>query len=954
MKKHARKQNPAGPARWWLAAMVAVGAWTVVVPARADEPADSNRQPGASDREPSAGEKRFALEVRPLLREKCFGCHSSEADEMQGEFDLSSRESMLGGGDAYGDVAVVPGDAAASYLLAMVRREEPGYEMPPKEAEALSQEEVWAVRDWINHGAPWPDEERVAEIYAEYAEGVRVSTSGGLSEPWTNRKYKPEDVWAFQPIERDFADRLDGHDGNPVDAFIDHGLEQRQLEAAPLADRRTLIRRVSFDLLGLPPTPEQVRQFAEDPRPNDVAFAALVDRLLESPHYGEQWARHWLDVVRYADSSGFANDWERPNAWRYRDYVIRSFNEDKPYDRFIREQIAGDEIDRDDPEMLIAAGFLRMGPWEHTGMSVAKVTRQQWLDDITDTVGQVFLAQPLQCCRCHDHKFDPIPTRDYYRFQANFATTQFATVAAEWLAEENLRGMEEDRRYHEMRHRWNEQSLQRLNEKQKQYEREWFKQRDLPYQSKAEAKKAGAAAEDLPSGKLLRTPQEFGLERIARKWRQRFGWELDRYEPLAFTVYNGSTREPPRGGGRIKMPKAPLKPTELPQTTILTGGDVFSPGEPVDPGVLSAVPGGLETAITGKRGGRRTELANWIANAENSLTARVMVNRIWSHHFGRGIAGNPNNFGATGEKPTHPRLLDWLATEFTENGWSVKHLHRVIMNSRAYRRASTHPNPQRLADVDPNRRSYAVFLPRRLEAEEIRDAMLFVSGDLNPEIGGIPVRPDMNLEAALQPRMIMGTFAPSYVPNPKPQTRNRRSIYITRLRGQRMPFMETFNQPGSSTSCERRDQSNITPQVFALMNGRDNHDRALALAHRLLEATGGAEQGETNRRAVVERLIRLVYGREPLAGEVDAMLQHWRRMLTRQQQLHFDPPEWPTTVVREAIDENTGKPFRFTEKLFVYEDYQADLARHEASPEKRALSDLCLVLLNSNEFIYVY
>ncbi|KAA5546317.1 DUF1549 domain-containing protein [Roseiconus nitratireducens] len=927
-----------------------------MVPARADELTNSDNPSGATDSHPIEGEKLFALEVLPMLREKCFGCHSSEADELKGDLDVSSRESLLRGGVGYGDAAVVPGDAEASYLLAMVKREELGCEMPPKEAEALSQEEVWAVRDWINQGAPWPDQDRVAKIYAEYAAGIRVQTSGGLSEQWTNRKYKPEDLWAFQPIERDFSDLLDGHVGNPVDAFIDSSLKELEpeLEPAPLADRGTLIRRATFDLLGLPPTPEQVKQFVEDPRHDDDAFAALVDRLLESPHYGEQWARHWLDVVRYADSSGFANDWERPNAWRYRDYVIRSFNEDKPYDQFIREQIAGDEIDRDDPEMLIAAGFLRMGPWEHTGMSVAKVTRQQWLDDITDTVGQVFLAQALQCCRCHDHKFDPIPTRDYYRFQANFATTQFATVEAEWLPEENRSGMKEDHRYHETRHRWNQQSLQRLNEKKKQYERAWFKERDLPYKTKAEAKSAGAAEEDLPSGNLLKTPQEFGLERIARKWQKRFFWEFDRYKPLAFTVYNGKTREPPRDGSRIEMPKDPMKQGELEETAILTGGDVFSPSEPVEPGVLSAVPGGLEIAITDKVGGRRTDLADWIAGSGNSLTSRVMANRVWSYHFGRGIAGNPNNFGATGKKPTHPRLLDWLATEFTENDWSVKHLHRMIMNSRAYRRSSTHPHPKQLVKADPNLQSYAVFHPRRLESEEIRDAMLFVSGELNLKIGGIPVRPDMNLEAALQPRMIMGTFAPSYVPNPKPATRNRRSIYITRLRGHRMPFMETFNQPGSSTSCEGRDQSNITPQVFALMNGHDSNDRALALADRLIKETDGGELSDDSQRAVVKRLIRLVYNRNPLTGEVDAMVEHWHKMLVRQTQLKFERQDWPTEVVREAVDENTGKPFQFTEKLFAYEDYQPDLARHEASPQKRSLSDLCLILLNSNEFIYVY
>ena len=903
--------------------------------------------------EPTRGEKLFALQVRPVLREKCFGCHSDQADELKGGFDISSRESMLQGGDAYGDAVVVPGDAELSSLLAMVARDESGYEMPPKQAEALSQQQVWAVRDWINEGSPWPDDERVAEIYAEHAEGVAVITSGGLSEQWTHRKYKREDLWAFQPVQRDFSKLLDDCQDNPIDAFIDRSMARREIHPAPPADRRTLIRRATFDLVGLPPTPGQVEEFLCDPRSDQAAFAALVDHLLASPHYGEQWARHWLDVVRYADSSGFANDWERPNAWRYRDYVVRSFNEDKPYDQFIREQIAGDEIDRKDPEMLVAAGFVRMGPWEHTGMSVAKVTRQQWLDDITDTVGQVFLGQALQCCRCHDHKFDPIPTRDYYAFQANFATTQFATVEAAWLAEENRCGMKRNRHYHERRHQHNEQALWSLNEKKKEYEREWLQQRSLPYQSLAKAKQAGTAADELPQGSLLKTPQEFGLERIARKWQKRFRWEFDRYEPLAYTVYNGKTRTPPGGGGPIAMPADPMKTGELQKTTILTGGDVFSPGEPVQPGVLSAVPGGLETDVSNSVAGRRSDLADWIADPDNSLTSRVMANRVWSYHFGRGIAANPNNFGATGAKPTHPQLLDWLATELTENGWSIKHLHRLIMNSQSYRRASTHPEPARLSEADPNQASYAVFHPRRLEAEEIRDAMLFVSGELNRALGGLPIRPDMNLEAALQPRMIMGTFAPSYVPNPDPEDRNRRSIYIKRLRGHRLPFMETFNQPGSDTSCERRDQSNITPQVFALFNGRDVNDRALALADRVLDEVGAGKM-RGNRRATIQRLIQLVYGRQPLPGEIEAMQDHWERMLKRQKQLEFEPRHWPTEVVRQAIDENTGQPFQFSEKLFVYEDYEDDLTPHEAPANTRALADLCLVLLNSNEFIYVY
>ena len=285
----------------------------------------------------SEGERLFALQVQPIFREKCYGCHSNEADELEGEFSLESRETLLAGGFGFGDSLINVGDAETSPLMAMISREEVGFEMPPKDADRLTDEQVWAVRDWIDAGAPWPDPRRVKQIYDQYAAGVTVRTSGGLSGDWTDRKYEPADLWAFQPLRTQFS-------ADSIDEFIDARLEQRGITPAGLADRRTLIRRVTFDLLGLPPTPDEVDEFVNDPRDDQAAVADLIDRLLESPHYGEQWARHWLDVARYSDSSGFANDWERPNAWRYRDYVVRAFNDDIPFDQFTIEQLAGDEV----------------------------------------------------------------------------------------------------------------------------------------------------------------------------------------------------------------------------------------------------------------------------------------------------------------------------------------------------------------------------------------------------------------------------------------------------------------------------------------------------------------------------------------------------------------------------------------------------------------------------------
>ncbi len=325
----------------------------------------------------------------------------------------------------------------------------------------------------------------------------------------------------------------------------------------------------------------------------------------------------------------------------------------------------------------------------------------------------------------------------------------------------------------------------------------------------------------------------------------------------------------------------------------------------------------------------------------------MMVNRVWQYHFGRGLAGSPNNFGATGKKPTHPDLLDWLASEFMAKDWSVKELHRLIMTSETYRRASTHPDVDQLAKLDSEGNSYAVFRPRRLVAEELRDAMLSVTGELNRKPGGIPARPDMNLEAALQPRMIMGTFAPSYVPDTKPDQRNRRSVYALKLRGQRDPFMTTFNQPGPDKSCELRDSSNVTPQVFTLFNSEESADRALAFAARVLKETKG--DGEAVRRA-----FRLAFGRVPNKAETSDALQLWKETTEEQAKRNPKPRTYPTEVVRSANEENTGQTFTFAEKLFEYQDYQPDLQPHQVDARTRGFADLCLALLNANEFLYVY
>lgn len=966
-------------------------------------------RPDAAPTAYSDAEFLFVHRIQPLLKSRCLACHGDDEAKLKGGLDLRTQASARLGGDS-GEPSFSPGKPEESPLYLAISRDHEDWEpMPPKEKDQLMPEQISQVREWIAGGAPWPGRERfdeLAKVSNKWSmdKGVTVSTSGGLDSDWTNRKYKPEDLWAYLPLKKPALPHVSKSEPaaaqNPIDAFINASLEELGLPAAPLADRRTLIRRATYDLTGLPPSPEEVLAFVSDSSSDEEAFAKVIDRLLASPHYGEQWGRHWLDIARYADTSGLANDFARGNAWRYRDYVVRVFNEDKPYDQFVREQLAGDEIYEQkrrngdengtvspkDSELLIAPGFLRMGPWELTSMEVPKVARQKLLDDMTDTVGQVFLAHPLQCARCHDHKFDPVPTRDYYGMLAVFATTQIVERPAEFLREERRDGFDE-KRYLQEREQHHRLVLSLLDQKAVAAARRWYgekgidpapfeaalkilenpegrgkgRRRDPDYDAvRAALMKQGIPEAQIPPKAIGFTPEDYGHQRIARKGIERIRWELDRYEPIAFSVFSGRTPEVSAVMAPVRLPDSPMTDGELEETHILTGGDPFGSGAKVVPAVLSAatslgsmppecarVPETIE--------GRRLALADWIASRDNPLTARVMVNRIWGWHFGSAIAGNPNNFGANGKKPSHPALLDWLAATFADGSaaaaqpapWSVKAMHRVIMMSRAYRRSSEHPDAKLITQRDPHGISRAVFAPRRLSAEELRDSMLAVSGELNPAVGGIPVRPEINPEVALQPREVMGTFAEAWQPSPLPSQRHRRSLYALTVRGQRDPFMEVFNSPSPDLSCEGRDASTITPQVFALFNSEASHDRALALAARVHRESGtdGTE---------IDRLFQLVFNRAPTSEERVLCADHVASMHKRQKSLTFAERSAARFVEREAVEENTGERFTFSEPLESAEDFVPDLKPSEASAEVRALADLCLVLLNSNEFVYVY
>jgi hypothetical protein len=860
----------------------------------------------ADDVSVSKGGDFFTTKVHPVLEAKCFGCHGEEKDR-EGELDMRSREGLLKGGES-GNPALVPGKPDESPMFRAVLRTEK-LKMPPKERNALSAGEIESLREWIAAGALW-------------------SEPAKAEKKW---EYKEEDVWAFKPRTLPAVPQIANRKSpivNPIDAFIQQKLSEKNLKPAPPADKLTLIRRATFDLIGLPPTPEEIEAFMNDKSPE--AFDKIIERLLASPHYGEKWGRHWLDIVRYADTDGFSNDFERPNAWRYRDYVIRSFNRDKPYNEFIMEQVAGDEIDPKDPEKVIATGMLRMGPWEQTAMSVAAVTRQQFLDDVTAQIGAAYLGLTIGCAKCHDHKFDPIPTKDYYRLQSVFAPTQFAQRKMPFLPEENAAEFEKQIAAVKEAMKPTQEKLKALKDKREKAIQEYLKEKGV--------EKAGDLPEDQrPKVQFGITTEEFGKQKAYRKRLDYYERELQRYRPQVYSVASG--------GLETKV--------ETPTLHVLIGGSIESPGEPVTPGLLSAVHNSDDTkmrnnwnTVTDATEGRRLALAKWIASAEHPLTARVMVNRIWQHHFGKGIVKSSNNFGKMGDKPTHPELLDWLANYFVEHGWSVKEMHRLMMQSHTYQQSSAHPDMKVIQEIDPEEKLLARFLPRRLTAEEIRDSMLLVSGELSEATGGPGVFPDINLEAALQPRHIMGGMAPVYKPSLKREERSRRSIYSFQIRTLPNPMLEVFNAANLDISCERRDSTTVTPQVFALFNSQPSYDRAFAMAKRLEESSG--DQGKK-----IEQAFQIAYGRLPTKAEKRVAARHLDEMTKQHRSAGAVDFELPKSVERQMVEELTGEPFTMRED-WEMKDYEPNIRPSELSPETRALAELCLVIMNANEFAYVY
>ena len=803
-------------------------------------------------------------------------------------------------------------------------------------------------------------------------DGVLVKTSGGLSDQWTYRRYQPEDVWAFRPVKRP---ALPATVSNPVDHFVQAKLAKAGATLAPQADPRTLVRRATYDLIGLPPTPTEMATYVAAWKANPtMAWEDLIDRLLASPHYGERWAQHWFDVTRYADTGGMANDFERSNMWRYRDYVIRAFNADKPYDRFVTEQLAGDELadasalkrfqgdaakvaavrasgdyTEEEAEWIVATSFLRMGPWDNA-MIMPPQARQIYLDDVVNAVGQTFLATTMRCFKCHDHKFDPLPTRDYYRLYAAFAGTQMAERPLRFLKQENRDGFDQGKAFVGQMLTYASAEKERIIAKRESAARQWYDTHKMPY--KDEKARTGDPDEKKP-------PRSVGLDHVDEgrlKVREQDEWiwqrALERYQPMVNAVYDGADLPLAWNGARkLRMPQK-VNQNWRPDSRILMGGALEAPGEKVRPGVFSSV--GVPVAgatddpfvLPDDLTQRRLDLAKWVTDPRNPLTSRAIVNRVWQYHFGKPIAGNPNNIGVKGAKPTHPELLDWLAADFVEQGWTLKRLHKLIMTSRAYQTSGRHPQVETLRTTDPNNDLLAYFPPRRLTAEELRDATLAISGELNPALFGLPVMPEMNSEVAFQPRMIQFSLAPAYQPSRTPPERNRRSIYAYRGRGLSDPFLDVFNQPNTTDSCELRDTAAVSPQAFSLLNSDLMSDRSIALALRV-EKEAKTSDGQVN------RAFRLILGRTPTVTEAERLSGYVTTMRVYHRETKPKAVTYPTRITRSLVEEFSGKEFEYEEILPVFETYVPDVKAADVSAETRALADLCLLLLNSHEFIFL-
>jgi mono/diheme cytochrome c family protein len=813
----------------------------------------------------------FASDVAPILNKNCAQCHG--AAPAMGNLDLRSRDAALKGGQH--GAAIVPGDAASSRLYKhLIGQEQPQMPMGGK----LSDAEIATIKAWIDGGAQWDSSTTLTST-------APANAAASADHKFTEQQRK---YWAFQKVTRPPVPAVKGAQlQNPIDAFVVAKLEAQNIRPNPPADKITLLRRAYLDLIGLPPSPEETQAFLADNSP--AAFEKVVDQLLASPQYGERWGRHWLDLARYADSAGFKADETRPNVWRYRDYVIQSFNEDKPYDRFVKEQLAGDELYPNDPAARVATGFDRLWP-DESNLANPILRRQEILNDITDTVGAVFMGMTYGCARCHDHKFDPILQKDYYRLQAFFANIRnddktslltgeqaaaYKQQMADW--DNKTRGIRA-----EMEAILAPVRVQRLKEDIGMFPKEAQDAVFTPAEQRTpmQWQMYYRSASRLPGTREM----ERALKGEAKERYAELQKQLAQFDSL-------KPAEPPVAEAMIDASR------NAPPEFVLSKGVWDAPLDEVQPGFLSILdpgPAKIVPPADVNSTGRRSALANWLTDPSNPLTARVMINRIWQEHFGKGIVGTSSDFGIMGDRPVNPQLLDYLASTFVENGWSIKKMHRLIMLSKTYQQSSAYQ--EEAAKVDPDDKLMWRYNRHRLEGEAIRDSMLMAAGQLNLKMGGPGVFPPIPEGISNGSRYL------SWQPEKDAAEADRRSVYVFVKRNLRYPMFEAYDFPDTSESCPRRYATVSPTQPLVGMNDQLVREWSQDLASRVLNDGGLSPEQQ------VDRAFRLVFTRAPKDEERKAVL--------------------------DFLNQQTA-------------EIGGDQAR------TKAFVDFCQALLNSNEFLYV-
>jgi hypothetical protein len=827
------------------------------------------------------GVEFFEKKIRPILSDNCYMCHSAQADKPMSGLRLDTTEGMLKGGDS-GQPAIVPGRPEKSRLITAIHYTDAHLRMPP--AGKLTDQQVKDLETWVAMGAPDP-----RKAGAAGADGAAGSANWQPYDYAEKRKF-----WSFQPVHQPAVPTVKegGWARTPIDLFIQAKFQEKGLKPVTDADRRALIRRATFDLIGLPPTPDEVDAFLKDRSSN--AFEKVVNRLLASPQYGERWGRHWLDVVRYADTCGDNSDFPVPSAYKYRNYVIESFNKDKPYDQFIREQLAGDLLggksDAERDEHIIATGYLALSRRFGSQNNENNLT----VDDTIDNVGKAFLGLSVSCARCHNHKFDPIPNSDYYAIYGIFSSTRYAFPGTELFRHTNdfvpLGPATEGDKLIKWQKELSEldTKFQNLTNEKAALERKAKAEKDAKETKNAKDAPDAKAANDTKVPKEAEAVKQL---KDANATKESTGDKdktngsnggRDKRPGLPASNDDPKTAKPERtvtqvtaelAEVRLRISELEARPPAVEKAyavsegkaadaKIQIKGDPKKLGDAVPRGFLQIL-GGEQLPAT-EKGSGRLELAGWISDPKNPLTARVMVNRIWQHHFGKGIVQTPNDFGSRGKAPNHPELLDYLAARFVDSGWSVKAMHRMIMLSHVYQLSSQDHAGDSAKDVGND--FLWRFNRRRLDAEEIRDAMLAVSGTLDTTMAGAqPFPPESQWHYT------------QHVPFIADYETNRRSVYLLQQRIRRSRVLEVFD--GADTNATTPERTiNITPiQALYMMNDPFTHKMADEFAVRI-----GMAYSEEPRR--IDYAYRLALGRPATKEEIRAGHEYIQQVLRELEQ----------------------------------------------------------------------